>query len=1039
MGMETKQKGRKKERKRRTWWMGNRHLWFWTCLCAWMVWNATRACCAPETALDVRETWKKDQGNKHVLVGLVDGTVHAVEDETGRILWSFASGEPLVSSSNTKLDGNEKKEAVVPGADGSMYLYSQTDGTYKKMPLTAQEIVSNTPSLTHGRTSVILGSRNTKVFALHPITGKLLQTIDSEEEKESQDNQVLMKKQSEELKQAVFVGRTEYRVRSVDVITGQELWNVSYAELSQIDRTSIKENDMFLAGWTDIEAWKGGDEHDFFAGYDNTLRKVCKETGKAKWIVKFRAPLVSGFSGDDGGNVHKFLPTSKKTEFAGPDQIDQLIIGTVNQQIYALPTKHLVLFEEDLEGNDKALVATSALNDPWECVAKEIVEVGELDDCVAHPMLPMLPMLPTPVDEGKLQIPDQFLSQDPKMWFALALAIFLIAVGTAFFFIYLTRARQAFGAPLKELSQNLKLLNEVENLPSNFSAQSLNHSNGGISAGRIVNEDGSFQVGRMEVGPGILGFGSGGTIVYEGKLDGRMVAVKRLLHQFYSLAKKEIEALIQTDENINVVRCFAMEEDSEFVYLALEKCVGTLATVLDPFHADSGSQSVSGKQRSAEEAMNDLGIHAELKQTSEADFPFKLTDLYNAKIRCPTELCMSAMQSIAAGVAALHTRGIVHRDLKPHNVLVTKDGKVKLSDMGLSKMLKDEQSSFENTGTSGSSGWRAPEQILYGRQTKSVDIFSMGCLLFYCFTGGRHAFGARLERDINIARGKRDLSAVEHLPEVHDLLVHLLAPEPSDRPAAESILMHPVWWTPDIKLQFLCDVSDVVEHQNKTSDTKLLLILECFSSTAIGKGGWDKLLSSELLANLGQFRKYNYSSVRDLLRVIRNKKNHYQELPEELQEHLGHLPRGYLEYFTSRYPNLLLEMYSFVTEHCADMPIFSKYFDLSLSMNGPPFSITRVTHESLGRAEGESLAPALPDAVQEEFPQRPGQPPCSFYLKTGTCKYGKDCRFHHPKEGRVRKNSAGLPIRPGAPECQHYIKTGLCKFGAMCKFHHPEI
>jgi hypothetical protein len=63
-----------------------------------------------------------------------------------------------------------------------------------------------------------------------------------------------------------------------------------------------------------------------------------------------------------------------------------------------------------------------------------------------------------------------------------------------------------------------------------------------------------------------------GTIVYEGMLDGRAVAVKRLLRQFYDLAKKEIEVLIMSDEHPNVVRCFAMEEDREFVYLALEKC-----------------------------------------------------------------------------------------------------------------------------------------------------------------------------------------------------------------------------------------------------------------------------------------------------------------------------------------------------------------------------------------------------------------------------------------------------------------------------------
>ena len=49
----------------------------------------------------------------------------------------------------------------------------------------------------------------------------------------------------------------------------------------------------------------------------------------------------------------------------------------------------------------------------------------------------------------------------------------------------------------------------------------------------------------------------------------------------------------------------------------------------------------------------------------------------------------------------------------------------------------------------------------------------------------------------------------------------------------------------------------------------------------------------ELIENLGRYRKYNQSSLRDLLRVIRNKHNHFRELPESLQAKLGPLPQGY--------------------------------------------------------------------------------------------------------------------------------------------------
>lgn len=55
-------------------------------------------------------------------------------------------------------------------------------------------------------------------------------------------------------------------------------------------------------------------------------------------------------------------------------------------------------------------------------------------------------------------------------------------------------------------------------------------------------------------------------------MAGRDIAVKRLLGQFVHAAKKEIEILIKSDEHPNIVRCFAMEEDSDFVYIALERC-----------------------------------------------------------------------------------------------------------------------------------------------------------------------------------------------------------------------------------------------------------------------------------------------------------------------------------------------------------------------------------------------------------------------------------------------------------------------------------
>lgn len=51
------------------------------------------------------------------------------------------------------------------------------------------------------------------------------------------------------------------------------------------------------------------------------------------------------------------------------------------------------------------------------------------------------------------------------------------------------------------------------------------------------------------------------------------------------------------------------------------------------------------------------------------------------------------------------------------------------------------------------------------------------------------------------------------------------------------------------------------------------------------------------------------------------------------------------------------------------------------------------------------------------FPERPGQPECQFYMKTGDCKFGTVCKFHHPRERLIPVpdcvlSSIGLPLRP---------------------------
>ncbi|XP_071697931.1 zinc finger CCCH domain-containing protein 3-like isoform X2 [Rutidosis leptorrhynchoides] len=77
-----------------------------------------------------------------------------------------------------------------------------------------------------------------------------------------------------------------------------------------------------------------------------------------------------------------------------------------------------------------------------------------------------------------------------------------------------------------------------------------------------------------------------------------------------------------------------------------------------------------------------------------------------------------------------------------------------------------------------------------------------------------------------------------------------------------------------------------------------------------------------------------------------------------------------------------------------------------------------------------------------DLPKRVGEPDCVFFLKTGTCKYGSTCKYNHPQDTRganpIVLNTIGLPMRKGEISCPHYLRTGTCKYGVKCKFNHPQ-
>ena len=171
---------------------------------------------------------------------------------------------------------------------------------------------------------------------------------------------------------------------------------------------------------------------------------------------------------------------------------------------------------------------------------------------------------------------------------------------------------------------------------------------------------------------------------------------------------------------------------------------------------------------------------------------------------------------IVRGLAAAHDRGIVHRDLKPENIFLIEDGRVKILDFGLAKLIHPEQGdSASDAATAqvvtdagvvmGTAGYMSPEQVRGKVTDLRSDLFSFGSILYEMISGKR-AFQGDSPADTMSAILK------EEPPELTEAARNV-------PPALERIVRHCLEKNPAQRFQSASDVAFSLEALTEISTT----------------------------------------------------------------------------------------------------------------------------------------------------------------------------------------------------------------------------
>ena len=823
-----------------------------------------------------------------LVVLTLDGTLHVVYRDTGRIRWSTRI-DPMLSTSHTPLRSKDEyhhsRHAATTGGNvipvvalgnartanspaGALLYYDTAEHALFDAGMHVQSLVMHSPIHFPATKQILLGRRTARIIRLRLYDGNSV--IDSSHSYHPHARLA---------NPMIIIGRTDYELRAVDEQEHAVEWSMAYSELdgihSSIDATT--QRDLDVAVEEDTVSVKG------------------------RWSVRFASVPVQLFtlrphmSGGEHGSDWTLQPIAFNKGNPSNEGIQLAAVQTRHAPFYVLPGSLYYHHRHHLgaAGETSLLpVQTASLPveldywQPWLTVMK-----------YGHPDRPAISYAGHSSSVPLLAGPEA--RADRRNGGALFGGTVVVTVLTLLYVMFKSIERVRHRRHCRSLKS--QQLVPVELLDADW-----------VSREALVRS--SISVDRSA----LLGHGSGGSVVYAGRFGDRPAAVKRIPSTDNRVVDREVVELQRVDRHEHVRRLYGYTSMGGYTYVALELADCSLSDYFSVYGADSRvhpialcKQMVEGVRHLHSQSL----VHRDIKPANALMVGHRLaiSDLGLAR----------NLDRIGDGGGGGGGDGAV-------TTVVTTGGGGGTPGWRAPECIL--VGTCKEARENGSIGAKQGD----GRDKKEVDridwmasdIHSLACLLYYtCSEGQQHLFGDPVDRERNAIAGAPQWHRLERLSaEDNNLLIDLVtwmtALKPSERPSIHVVAEHPLFWSTSKRLSFILDLSDWMEKQDRFSSLPGILEFRCvrhqaaLSSALLSESisenntDWLDVIPAGFWSDLTRYRKYSGRSLVDLLRAIRNKRHHYHELPPSIKELIGgEDDAAYWRFFGDAFPRILVRVW----------------------------------------------------------------------------------------------------------------------------------